>query len=110
MGRRMFTPDDFPHLAARFRALSDPTRLHLLTLLQEGERTVTELVSRTGHGQANVSKHLQQLHVQGFVSRRKAGLFVYYRLADRAVLRLCEQAMVRADDGESPVAGGSASR
>ena len=40
--------------------------------------------------QANLSRHLQQLLALGFVTRRKRGLFAYYRLADREVLRLCE--------------------
>lgn len=110
MGRRIPTPDDFPGLAARFRALSDPTRLALLALLDEGEHTVTSLVTRTGQGQANVSKHLQQLHAQGFVSRRRAGLFAYYRLADRQVMRLCAQMMERTEGGAAPVAERSTAR
>ena len=108
MGRRIPTPDEFPGLAARFRALSDPTRLELLTLLHEGEHTVTSLVTRTGQGQANVSKHLQQLHAQGFVSRRRAGLFAFYRWADRQVMRLCAQMLDRPDDGAGLVAERSA--
>jgi len=105
MGRRIPLPDDFPHLAARFRALADPTRLQLLALLHDGEQTVTSLVTRTGQGQANVSKHLQQLHAQGWVSRRKAGLFAYYRLADRQVLRLFDQVRVRDGHGNGVGSG-----
>jgi ArsR family transcriptional regulator len=37
-----------------------------------------------------VSKHLQLLHANGFVARRKDGLHVYYRLADRTVFQLCD--------------------
>jgi DNA-binding transcriptional ArsR family regulator len=110
MGRRIPTPDELPGLAARFRALSDPTRLELLSLLHEGEHTVSSLVSRTGQGQANVSKHLQQLHAQGFVTRRRAGLYAYYRLADRQVMRLCAQMLARTDDGREVVAERSAGR
>ena len=66
------------------------------------------LVTRTGQGQANVSKHLQQLHAQGFVSRRRAGLFAFYRLADRQVMRLCAQMLDRTDDGAGLVAERSA--
>ena len=43
-----------------------------------------------GFGQANVSKHLQVLHAQRFVNRRKDGLFVRYALADRSVFQLCD--------------------
>lgn len=83
-----------PHLlelvASRFRALAEPTRLTILHALADGEHTVTDLVETTGLGQGNLSKHLQQLHTCGFVSRRRDGLFVYYELADKDVLALCE--------------------
>lgn len=74
----------------RFRALAEPTRLAILHALADGERTVTELVEATGLGQGNLSKHLQQLHTCGFVNRRREGLFVYYALADKDVLELCD--------------------
>lgn len=77
-------------VAGRFRALAEPARLTILHALSGGERTVTELVESTGLGQGNLSKHLQQLHTGGFVSRRREGLFVYYALADKDVLALCE--------------------
>ena len=77
-------------VAARFRALAEPARLAILHALEDGERTVSELVSDTGLSQGNLSKHLQQLHASGFVLRRKDGLFVHYALADDDVLALCE--------------------
>ena len=77
-------------LAERFKALGEPARLQLLVTLREGERTVTELVQETGLGQANASRHLQILHGQGFVTRRKIGLRVVYALSDRVVLNLCD--------------------
>lgn len=77
-------------VAARFRALGEPARLQILDALRRGERSVNDLVDETGLGQANVSKHLQILHSLGFVARRKEGLFVYYRLADKDVFRLCD--------------------
>lgn len=76
-------------MSERFRALGEPARLQLLYALRERELSVNELVDETGFGQANVSKHLQVLHSLRFVKRRKSGLFVYYALADRSVLNLC---------------------
>ncbi len=84
------TPELLGVVAGRFKALGEPARLQMLDCLRDGERTVSELVDETGLGQANVSKHLQLLHTLGFVSRRKEGLFVYYALADRSVLKLCD--------------------
>lgn len=77
-------------VAERFKALAEPARLEILNALRDGEMTVSDLVGATGLGQANVSKHLQLLFTHGFVRRRKDGLFVYYALADRSVLKLCD--------------------
>ena len=87
---RQPTADLLEMVAGRFRALAEPARLTILHALSGGERTVTELVESTGLGQGNLSKHLQQLHAGGFVSRRREGLFVYYALADKDVLALCK--------------------
>ena len=84
------TPDLLVLVAERFKALSEPARLQILSCLRSGEMTVSDLVERTGLGQANVSKHLQLLHSLGFVTREKDGLFVHYSLADKGVFRLCD--------------------
>lgn len=84
------TPALLDLIAARFKALAEPARLQILTTLGEGEFTVSDLVERTGLGQANVSKHLHLLHSLGFVRRRREGLFAWYALADRDVLKLCD--------------------
>jgi DNA-binding transcriptional ArsR family regulator len=77
-------------VAERFRTLGEPMRLRLLQALRDGERSVGDLVEEVGAGQANVSKHLQLLATLGFVGRRKEGLYVFYRLADEDVFRLCD--------------------
>ena len=84
------TPELLQLVAARFKALAEPARLHILDVLRDGELTVTELMEETGLGQANLSKHLQLLHAHGFVTRRKEGLYVFYSLADRDVFALCD--------------------
>lgn len=83
------TPALLAVIARRFRALADPARLLVLHALEDGERSVSELGADTGLVQGTVSKQLQVLHQHGFVSRRRDGQFVYYRLADDAVLELC---------------------
>jgi len=90
MGEHGLSAALIPLVAGRFKALAEPARLQILAELRAGERTVGELVDETGLSQANLSKHLQVLHQGGFVSRRKHGLFVHYRLADRDVFRLCD--------------------
>jgi DNA-binding transcriptional ArsR family regulator len=97
--KREPTPDLLELVAGHFRALAEPTRLAILHALADGERTVSELVEATGLGQGNLSKHLQQLHLGGFVCRRREGLFVYYNLADKDVLALCEIMCNRIEQG-----------
>ncbi|HSL71981.1 MAG TPA: metalloregulator ArsR/SmtB family transcription factor [Longimicrobiales bacterium] len=87
---KKLTPALIEVIAERFRALGEPTRLHILNTLRRGEHTVSELAMATGLSQANLSKHLQVLLAQGFLSRRKEGLFAYYSLADSSVFELCD--------------------
>jgi ArsR family transcriptional regulator len=77
-------------IADRFRALGEPTRLHILSALRGGEQNVPQLIEITGFAQANWSKHLQLMLRLGFVERWKEGVSTYDRLADPEVLRLCE--------------------
>lgn len=77
-------------IAARFRLLGEPLRLKLLMALESGERNVGELVTETGAGQANVSKHLAALAQAGIVRRRKVGTSTYYAIADDTAFTLCD--------------------
>lgn len=87
---RSLPPEVLDLIAERFRVLAEPARLRILSVLLEGERTVSELVEETGLNQANVSKHLSLLRSTSFVDRRKDGLYAYYSVADPSVEVLCE--------------------
>jgi DNA-binding transcriptional ArsR family regulator len=63
-----------------FRALSDPTRRALLTVLARGERTVGELAAPFDMSLAAVSKHLRLLQDAGLLTRRVEGRTHYCRL------------------------------
>jgi ArsR family transcriptional regulator len=78
-------------VAQRFRALGEPLRIRLLEQLMHSEASVQQLVTATGAGQQNVSKHLGVLLHAGIVGRRKQGTFVYYRIVDEVVFDLCQQ-------------------
>jgi DNA-binding transcriptional ArsR family regulator len=84
-------PDGFlEQMAERFRLLGDSTRLAILrSLMRLGEQNVGQIVSDTERGQANVSKHLKQLHLAGLLGRRKDGLQVFYWICDPLVEKLC---------------------
>ena len=83
-------------LARFFRGLDDPTRVLILELLLSGEKRVSELVELTGCPQGRVSNHLACLRHCGYVTTRRDGRFVFYRLADdrvRALLRIAQELM-----------------
>jgi len=82
------SPSETVVLAKYFRGLGDPTRLRILELLADGERTVGELVEALGQAQPKVSNHLACLRWCGFVETRQEGRFVYYRLASGKVAAL----------------------
>ena len=84
------TPEMLGMIAERFKVLAEPARLSILTALEGGDLTVSELVDLTDLGQANVSKHLHILLRHGFVGRRRDGVFARYSIVDPDVHRLCE--------------------
>jgi len=77
-------------IARRFRAIGEPMRIKLLDRLRDGEATVSQLAEALETSQQNISKHLALLAEVGIVGRRKDGNFVYYRIADEGVFKLCE--------------------
>jgi DNA-binding transcriptional ArsR family regulator len=83
------TPERLTRIARRLKAMADPTRLHILHLLAEGELCVGDLVARVGGTQANVSKHLAVLRGEGLVRPRREGMNVYYAMEDAAALEVC---------------------
>jgi rhodanese-related sulfurtransferase/DNA-binding transcriptional ArsR family regulator len=78
----------FAEFAAVAKAAAHPHRLALLEQLAQGERSVEVLADRTRLSIANASQHLQPMRRAGLLAARREGKFVFYRLADDAVLDL----------------------
>jgi rhodanese-related sulfurtransferase len=70
------------------KALANAHRVELLDLLAQSERTVESLARETGLAVNNTSSHLAVLKTARLVESRKAAQFVFYRLADDAVVTL----------------------
>lgn len=68
-------------LAEGLKALADPTRLRLLNLLRHGELCVCDLTVSLGLPQPKVSRHLGYLKKERWVSGRRAGKWMHYKLA-----------------------------
>ena len=77
--------------AKLFRGLGDSTRLSILELLREGEKTTSQIVTETGQNQSNISNHLSCLLDCGLVKNRRQGKNIFYRLGDKKVSKLLEE-------------------
>lgn len=65
-------------LIKQFKALSDPTRLRLMNILDHFELNVNEIVSVVDMIQSGVSRHLRILLEAGLLVSRKEGSYIYY--------------------------------
>jgi DNA-binding transcriptional ArsR family regulator len=100
----MIDPELIPMVAQRFKALGEPARLAILAALQQGERSVSELVETTGRGQPNVSQHLRELSHAGLIAPRRDGNRIYYSIADPYVNRICDAVCRSLREAAAPVA------
>ncbi|HTH15491.1 MAG TPA: metalloregulator ArsR/SmtB family transcription factor [Magnetospirillum sp.] len=67
------------------RAAAEPTRLRLLSLLAQGDLTVSELTHILGQSQPRVSRHLKLMCEAGLLDRFPEGAWVFYRVAAKGV-------------------------
>lgn len=78
-------------LARAFKALGDPVRLRLLSLIASragGEVCVCDLTPAFELSQPTISHHLKQLRQAGLIDSQRRGTWVYYRLLPAATDRL----------------------
>ncbi|MEO6999001.1 MAG: metalloregulator ArsR/SmtB family transcription factor [Terracoccus sp.] len=75
-------------LARSFKALGDPTRLRLLSLIAasvSGEACICDMTNVVGLSQPTVSHHMRQLVDVGLVTREQRGRWAYYAIVDDAL-------------------------
>ena len=85
--------DEAQELATRFKALADPARLRLVSLLlaSEGQEACTcDLVDPIGLSQPTVSHHLKRLAEAGLVVGERRGVWTYYRVVPAALSALAD--------------------
>ena len=78
-------------LAWVFKALADPARIKLLSLIaagEGGEACVCDLTAPLGLSQPTVSHHMKLLAAAGLVEREQRGKWAYYRVNDDALDRV----------------------
>ena len=79
-------------LAKAFKALGDPVRIRLLSILASaptGEVCACDLTDPVGKSQPTVSHHLKVLREAGLVTSRKDGTWVHYRAVPEQLNALC---------------------
>lgn len=76
-------PENAASLAHSLKALADPARLRLVSLVaahEGGEACVCDLTEPLGLSQPTVSHHLKVLVDAGYLTREKRGTWAYYRI------------------------------
>ena len=71
------------------KTMANPTRLKILNILREGEKSVEELRKRLGLKKANLSQHLSILRNRRIVSTRRASLNIYYSITNPKMTKAC---------------------
>jgi ArsR family transcriptional regulator, arsenate/arsenite/antimonite-responsive transcriptional repressor len=85
------TAEQADQVAPLLKALGDPVRLRLMSLVashQGGEACVCELNGAFDLSQPTISHHLRVLHDAGLIDRDKRGVWVYYRARTEALTAL----------------------
>lgn len=91
--REPLTAAEADQLATTLKALADPARLRLLSIVaaSEGaEACVCDLIEPVGLSQPTVSHHLKVLTTAGFLERSKRGTWAYYKLVPGALDRISQ--------------------
>jgi ArsR family transcriptional regulator len=82
LAREPLSAEAATELASVLKAIADPTRLRLLSLIQaheDGEACVCDLTEPVGLSQPTISHHLRVLLDAGLVTRSKRGTWAYYK-------------------------------
>lgn len=98
---------DADHLAATLKALADPVRLRLLSIIYSapgGEACVCELLEPVALSQPTVSHHLRILTAAGLLTREKRGVLAYYRVVPSAIAAIARLFAVPSRSGARRVA------
>ncbi len=83
--------DDAERIVPMLKALADPVRLRLISLVaahEGGEACVCDLTEAFQLSQPTISHHLKVLHESGLLDRSKRGVWVYYRVRSETLRQL----------------------
>ncbi len=84
-------------LSAVFKALSDPTRLRIVSLLAHHELCVCDVAAALGMTQSAVSHQLRLMREMRLVRKRREGRMMYYSLDDEHVHDLYDRGVLHVE-------------
>lgn len=87
------------HLARTFQALSDPTRVRLISVLTNAELCVCDLAAVLGMSQSAVSHQLRSLRDLRLVKSRRVGREIFYTLDDDHIRELYDLGLKHVQHG-----------
>lgn len=70
------------------KSLANAQRLRILCLIMEGEQPVGKIAETIGANQSSVSQNLALMRREGLVVPRRSGQTIYYRLADKKLIKM----------------------
>ena len=88
----ILSADDAAELAAVLKALADPTRLRLVSLIanaESGEVCACDLPALLDRSQPTISHHLSQLVKAGFLDREQRGKWAWFRIRPERLVAVC---------------------
>jgi ArsR family transcriptional regulator, arsenate/arsenite/antimonite-responsive transcriptional repressor len=104
LAQEPMTADQAEQVAPLLKALADPVRLRLMSLVAShpgGEACVCDLTGAFELSQPTISHHLKVLYETGLLDREKRGVWVYYRARPAALASLA--ALIGAPAGNTAV-------
>ena len=81
------------HIAELFKGFADPTRVHILYLLAEGEKCVTDIAEQVELSQSAISHQLRFLKQMQLIKFRRDGKNILYSLADEHVKTILQMGL-----------------
>lgn len=91
LSRQPLSQNQAEQIAPLLKALADPVRLRLMSMVashEGGEACVCDLTDGFELSQPTISHHLKVLHEVGLLDRSKRGVWVYYRVRSEALADL----------------------
>ncbi|WP_369805145.1 ArsR/SmtB family transcription factor [Pseudonocardia sp. MH-G8] len=93
LSRPALSPAEATELATRFKAVADPTRLRLLSLIAahaSGEACVCDLTPGFDLSGPTISHHLKVLREAGLITGERRGTWIYYRVVPGTLATLAQ--------------------